>query len=444
MNLTKYFFHAFLGLFFSNLILAGTGVVTYEKFYRLNNPQYQSDFGDWLGFSYKSIEPVKRVDTFFQGDLRLYFEDNNSVNYSLQEAYLNYINENYNVSLGRKILDWNQNEKYWGLGYLNGIKGFSLLGDDEEGVTGVHYLSKHENFSYEILFSYLFIPQINPELKIENGNVESKSEWMRLPPRSTVINGSTVPIYYRIMPYRISRILFNKSLGGNVRFKYKNGFFSMFAIYKPENKLRVNAEAYYDNTGLNQVVVSADPTVNHHANMGVQWDQEFGDVKVKTGLSYVDPNAKIGKDMPLFDLKNSRKTFSSEYFSIAPRYDREVYAHMSANIFRRKYDLSLNYIHLLSENIRGADDFFSDAVKWKNALGGSVKYYFNDYFNCLLDLKYDLERRDNIFKSEIKYNWRNYIYAAMGIELLMAPDDTSYWSYYRASDTIYSSVGLFF
>lgn len=439
-----YFLHVLISLTFAICAFAYDGKVTYEKFYRLNKPAYQSESGDWIGLSYKGNPVISKVDAFFEGDFRLYFQDNNSFNYSLQEAYVSYKNANYDLYIGRKTLDWNENEKYWSLGYLNSLQAFTLLSTEEEGVTGIHFNQRRGEFEYDILLSYLFIPQVNPSVDFKNGEVHSKSEWMRLPPTSTVINGTQVPIYYKVKDYQYSKILLNKSLGFNLKYKYHNGIFSAFAIYKPENKLRINAEAYYDNVVLNKVVVEADPTVNHHAYYGVQWSQAFGDVKVKGGLSYVDPNAKLGKDIPIFDINNSRKTFDSDYFKISPRYDREAYSHFSANIFRHKYDLTLNYVHLLSKNIRGSDDFFSDTVKWKRAVGMGITYYFNDKFSLLADFKYDLERFDNIIRSEVKYNFRNLINVTLGLEMLKAPKDNSYWSYYRAADTVYSAVGFYF
>ena len=199
---SKYFLHS---LFFTIMSLglgAYEGTVTYEKFYRLNQPLNRSNSGDWIGFSYIDSAPTKKIDTFFMGDLRLYFQDNNSVNYSAQEAYVSYKNADYNLYIGRKILDWNENEKYWSLGYLNASQAFTLLSDEEEGVTGIHFNKQENNFEYDILFSYLFIPQINPSIKFKNGEVESHSEWMRLPPKYTVVNGTTVPIYYKVKDFQ--------------------------------------------------------------------------------------------------------------------------------------------------------------------------------------------------------------------------------------------------
>jgi hypothetical protein len=444
----KYFLHSLLLLAIYALgspkIYAGTSELSYEKFYRLNKPLYRSESGDWLGGTYQTLPPDRKFDYFLMGDLRYYFQDNNSLNYSVQEAYLKFQVDDFSITAGRKILDWNTNEKYWGLGYLNGLQAFTLLSTKEEGVTGVTINKKLGNFEIEVLGSYLFIPSLNPSINFKNGDVQSRSEWVRLPPKKTVLSGVTVPLYYKIDKYNVSDIIFNKSIGANISYKWRNGGLAAFAIYKPENHLRINASAYYDNLNTNKVIVTASPTINHHAYSGIQLYQAFGDIKARGGLSYVDPNAKLGKDF-LFDISNARKTFTSDYFNINPRYDKEAYAHISLNFERPKqYILTLNYIHLLSHNIRGSDDFFSDTVKWKSTFGGGFVYYVTDTFNIGMDLKYDVIRKDNILKGEVKYNFVPQGIIALGLEVLKAPDINSYWSYYRASDTLYSTIGFFF
>ena len=425
--------------------MALDGTVNYEKFIRLNSPPYRSNSGDLINFSGETapIDPSHEFDYFGMGDLRLYFQDNNSINYSLQEAYLHYKGSSFQLDVGRKILDWNQNEKYWSLGYLNANQGFTLLSTEEEGVTGALFSTSSGAFEYDLLLSYLFIPQINPSIDFKNGEVQSKSDWVRLPPKRTVKDGLELPIYYKISNYKVTDIVLQKSLGANVRYNWNQGGLAAFVIYKPENTIRANASAYYDSVVLKQVVVEADPSVNHHAYCGLQIFQAFGDVKTRGGISYVDPNASLGRDVPLFN-SDTRKTFKSDFFTINPRYDVEAYSHASANLDRKSYILSLNYIQLITKNTRASDDFFSDTVKWKRAFGGSVTIVFNDYFHFLFDLKYDLARFDNIVKSEIVFNYKKQIHISVGVEVLKAPENNSYWSYYRANDLMYSSLGFSF
>lgn len=421
--------------------------ISYEKYLRLNQPLYRSDSGDLVGFSFESTPTEGTWDTFLKGQGRFYFQDDNALNYSLQEAYLKYSNreQRFEVSIGRRILDWNPNEKYWSLGFLNANQAFTLLSQEEEGVTGLLFKKTWDNVELELLGSYLFIPQLNPAIDFENGNVKSRSEWVRLPPRKTVLTGVEIPISYNVANYQVEKIVFNKSLGANLRYWLNDvSGLSLFAIYKPENKLRINASAYYDNLVTGKVIVTADPTVNHHAYYGFTLFHGWEKTKLLGGFSYVDPNAKLGKDF-LIDISNARKTFRSDFFTINPRYDKEVYSHASLNYVEPKsFEVGLNYIHLFSEDIRGNDDFFSDTVKWKSTLGLMFKYYWLDRLSTLFDLKYDLKRKDNIVKAEAIYLFESQIRVSAGLEMLKAPKNSSYWSYYRTADTLYTQIGYVF
>lgn len=432
-----------LAFFPSPAIYAVEGTISYEKYLRLNDPAYRSDSGDWLNLSMKSRPPTDNFDSYFEGDVRLYFQDNNDFAYSLQEAYLEYHSGENTFHLGRRILDWNQNEAYWGLGYLNASQAFSLLSDEEEGVTGLFIRRQMGDIEVEALVSYMFIPALNPSIEMKNGEVRAKSDWVRLPPTRTLYNARVIPIYYKIADIDYSKILFNKSLGLNARYHYSKGWFSAFALYKPENRLRINASAAYD-PGLDKVVVTANPTINHHAYYGILWQHWMGNTRALGGLSYVDPNAKLGKDINLISIENGRQEFESEYFSIKPRYDREAYSHFSLNFDRGKYALSLNYIHLLSDNVRGSDDFYSDAVKWKRAFGAKADINLSDKYSLMLNWKYDLDRTDNVIKAELKYEYLRKVTCALGIETLKAPRNDSYWSYYRSNDIIYTEFGLYY
>ncbi len=426
-------------------LFAYEGEFHWERSIRLNSPLNQNETVDWFGLGLNKAYEKGPSSFSYDADLRFYIKESNWFNFSLQEVYghPDWF-EGLDFEFGRKIVDWNQNEKYWLLGYLNARQSFTLLSEDEEGLTGLFFKKEANNWSFEGMLSYLFIPQINPNINFEDGNVDSHSEWSRLPPKYTVLSNSTVPIYYKLKKLDYSKILFNKSLGGNIKYKWNSGSVGFTALYKPESQLRANAEAYYDSIVLNKVVVEADPTVNHHAYLGLQIEQRFGDYHSRFGLTHVDPNAKLGKDIPLFNINNSRKTFTSDYFSISPRYEKETYSHFTSWVNRDFYSVAFNYIHLLTKNVRKGDDFFSDSVKWKRALGFTLSLKLTEKWFWLGDIKFDLNRQDNILKSEMGYRVSPSFKVNVGLEVLKAPLESSYWSYYRANDLMYASLAYIF
>ena len=60
------------------------------------------------------------------------------------------------------------------------------------------------------------------------------------------------------------------------------------------------------------------------------------------------------------------------------------------------------------------------------------------------DFRYDLARKDQIVKAEGSYTFLNRATLNIGMELIKSPQDNSYWSAYRANDTVYSSLRFLF
>ena len=364
-----------------------------------------------------------------------------------QRHYVQHNEGDTRWTIGRKLMDWTHHERYWQLGYMNAQQGFKLLGEKQEGLFGVHYdYRPSKGFRFSGIFSFFYLPAMNPELDVRDGKMVSTSEWKKLPPTKTRIQGLVVPIQYDLQRPAISDVVFQKTLGANVEYSWGSGMAQAYAIYKPENNIRANAEAFYDLS--EQVVkVKANPVVNHHAMYGTSVHQKAGDVLLSTGMDVIDPNARLGKDFDIIDpvkLKQSNRTFESDFFKIEPSYDREAYFFGRAYIDRLFYNLSFNYIQLLSDNVRSADDFFSDTVKFKRAVGTQVNYWLSDSFSTMLDLKYDLDRGDNIFRGEMAYRFNHFMSAGVGAELIKATQDDSYWAPYRANDTVFTSFGYHF
>lgn len=421
------------------------GSVSYEKFQRLNDPTRKSEYDDWAQIEITGESKLWNAKTYGEFSARSYVTKETAFNFSVPEAYIEFHNEEQRVSVGRQILNWNENENYWLLSTLNPNQGFYLLSEKKEGLVGVQYDYKFSrNVDLSLFFSYFYVPSTNPSLEVENGNVTSKSEWAKLPPKYTVLEGNTLPLYYSInMPDIYNDVIKNKSLGFRLSATNdtKDAEISAFFMYKPENSLRMNADARYDQD-RDLVAVDASPLVNHHMYYGLQYKQQMGDVQLVAAIDVNDPTAKFGNDFAVVDFSREEdKKFESEYFTIAPNYNKESYASISLNVNQGYYMISFNYINLVNDYERASDDFYSDTSKWKNTFGTRGRYYFTDTFNVMGDIKYDIERKDIILKSEATYGfWKNTASLNIGAELIKSPLKKSYWSAYRANDTIYTSL----
>lgn len=429
---------------------SSTTKVGYEKFLRLNNPQNKTKNSDWLDFSHTYRQSRGSIQGKFSLDARAYL-NNQDFSVSPREAYIRYQGENNSTyTLGEQILDWHPNESFWQLDHFQNTRGFRLTDTKIEGLTGFHYKTKDSFLNTEVFLSYFYRPALNPSVKVVNGGVSSNVDWYKRPPEQTIIAGQEVDIFYDLKMPELREVIVQKTLGMRLyadwgTYKNKNrGQISGFYIYKPERRLRINAQAYYD-PALQKVAVEANPVVNHHAVYGGEVRQKYRNFEAIAGFVTVDPNAKLGTDFDSLSLTlQNQRTIQSDFFTIEPLYDRESYAHTSITWKSEFSLLSFNYLKYFTEHEKGSDDFYSDTVKWVNAVGLGGSYLINDWLHTTLNLRYDLERQDNLLNAQlIFFPWRQST-VTLGTELIKSPNKNSYWSAYRANDTFYINLAYIF
>lgn len=425
-----------------------TGInASYHRFSRLNDPATKARSFDWLGASWETTwSLVERKEFTLDFDARYYIREQ-AFNYSLSEGYWSYKDERNLLTIGRRILDWNPGEAFWGLNSFSARQGFTLLDQEREGLLGVAFKRQMGDLSVEFFASYLTIPQLNPGVSIEDGEVKSRSEWVKLPPRRTRFQGVDLKVIYKLNdPDILKDIVLKKSLGANLEFKWDEGKVAVFGIYKPENSIRANAFVEEIDAILDTVTITAEPIINHHVVLGAHIEQKAFDFLWRLAIDYTDPNAKLGKDFESFDpvqLRDEDRVFESDDLVIEPSYDRESYLRASVERKWGEHSFALHAIQLLSKDIRG-DDFFSDAEKWRSAFGFFYQAMLRENLRVMFDLKYDVKRKDNILRTELGWRFHQRMKLIVGAELLKAPSVNSYWSAYRANDTIYSQLTFYF
>ena len=432
--------------------LAQSGI-SYQKYQRLNDVERMVRTQDKLRLDVDKDYYFKTSSFKTDFSLEMYFSDR-SMNYSLNEGYYFFSYYDLDFSVGRKILDWNPNEKFWGNNNLNSRRNFTLLDLKQEGLFGLHHSSAiTNNLSYDIFFSYLHIPMLNPNIEVADGRVTSDSEWVNLPPNRTIIYGVERPIVYYLNRPSYKDTVLKKALGGRVTYHWRtpeqsySGHASLYGLYKPENSLRINAEVFVDGKVISIV---ANPIVNHHTIVGLNANQDielFDRIwRFSSGVELIDPNAKIGEDFDAWDpmrLQESNRHFESNYFVLRPSYDKEFYWQGSISSFNENVSYSLRYFKLLSEAVLG-DDFYSQSNRWINAIGFDIKANLSKNFDIGLDLKYDFNRKDILLTSELGHIINDEFLLGVGLEFLSAPDESSFWAPYRASDSFYVRMGHVF
>ena len=295
------------------------GIVTYQYFARINDPEIETLTDHFFHYNaYFDTVRKTRQRTYLDAHLR-FFPGGSDPIFSVPEVFISYHGKNNQLILGRKIVDWNPTEKFWGLGKVNGLRAMNLLEQDQEGVTGLHYHAKMGDFDVQLLASYFHIPQINPTFHIDDGNVEAPTEWSKEPPERARFEGEEIPVFYKLQHIDFDDLLLKPSVGIYAAYNWRGfsednqGKVTGYYAYKPEQGVRINATGFFDQQNDSQAVVTAKPFSNLHQVYGLGVEQKIGAIDYRLGWDVSDPD------------RGTDPNFEFDALKVEPKYFRESY-----------------------------------------------------------------------------------------------------------------------
>lgn len=362
------------------------------------------------------------------------------VDLSLPEAYLTYTGvAGDKYTLGRKILNWNSSEQFWQLEHINGQRSFQLMDDQQEGSLGLMIDNPSGSFRSQFFLSYFYVPTLTPHIVAQDGKVTTNSGWYKLPPAE----GADPDIGRFNLNYNVERpnsrdVFLQKTMGVRLSYAFSNGVsLSGYGLYKPEPRLRINAAVNYVENRT--AFVDATAAVNHHFVSGgeVKWDIN-DNYTIYTGATFVDPTARLAGDFDSLTAKLSteEEEFSNRFIKIEPKYENEVYTYAALTYRQPIFSITAHGLKYLTEHNQGSDEVYSETTRWDTAGGLSGSYALTERLITSAHLRYDFVRKDNLLKGDINYNpFRKFI-VGFALETLKAPSEESFWSPYRAQDTV--------
>lgn len=108
--------------------------------------------------------------------------------YSVQELYVSTpMTYRSHVSLGRKKYDWTEIDRVWALGVWQPRYAIDALRPEDQGLTGLFVDHKGDGYQVVGFASPIFIPTIGPDIREEDGQLQSDNRWFR-PPSSQAGN----------------------------------------------------------------------------------------------------------------------------------------------------------------------------------------------------------------------------------------------------------------
>ncbi len=406
----------------------------------MNDPFEKAKDSNWVDYGYTWYSGADSLSSDDGAKLRFrYYPKAKKPIGSLSELFTTVRSDGFaNVELvvGRKILNWNPADQFWVTGHLGGRENFELLSSAREGIVGTIVKFKpSKNFLIELMFSPLLIPELNPNVDVENGKVTSAAEWAKKPPQRTlVLNGNLVPNKYELRMPPLEDLIIKPGGGLYVEYGFNRSWISAYWSYKPEPRVRVNAEG-----GLteeqDEVSVPFWPFINYHQVYGTDYRYVGNDWKFNLGLERNCPDHGQVKGVEI------------EYFKIKSTYFDESFLHSSVIFdlpFSYKSTLSLNFLNLLSDSIGLSDSFLDEPVRWQRALGLNFSIFLVEKVRLILEYIHDMRSEDRTLMTKIQYYPYKGIFTELGSETVWAPILTNYWSMYRTNDTAFINFGTKF
>ncbi|MCX7978373.1 MAG: hypothetical protein N2578_05160, partial [Bdellovibrionaceae bacterium] len=251
-------------------------LLTHETFL---SPDYRAttkrDF-DFIGASLRS-PPPQDIGTYF--DVKGAYAVGVPVASYLNVAELYQVThdrEHVKVSFGRRRHLWSFVDQDWNLGIFQPNFRWNPLEPIQQGLTGFFYQKDHENLSYTLFASFLYLPDQGPSFEInDRGEFVEGSPWFRRPPQSYVLRDEKGTVVYDIRRPVESSIVFRQSLGAQLQIQKDAWLGRLSFAAKPMNQLALLYNSVLDTSLSKTASVSVEPRVTNHqvAAADLQWQR---------------------------------------------------------------------------------------------------------------------------------------------------------------------------
>jgi hypothetical protein len=421
----------------SQASVLASGQLTYSYMGRLNTPLQEGIGNQFVEVNASGEGDAKNLDFIYNGNFRHYPSANTQL-YSISELYIKKTWGEHEVSLGRKVISWHKNDLFWALGEVNPLRGFNLIETNREGLMGLHYQWENKNFEVKFLGSALNIPQVNPTFTAENGKINGNNEWSYPPPQYVRYQGSDVPIYYILDYPDMEDIIVKPSLALSTFYNFDKGRLGVYGGYKPETGIRVNATGYYEQFAEERALVKARPFINNHYFWGGSVDYQLNQSE-KSDAQWL---TSVGVEGVVPELGTDEKfTFAS--LKIQPSYERLTYSTASLRFKSSFFEVGLNGMYLIDGDVID-ENVFAKKPKWRQAIGLEGNWTPWRDFKISGLYRYDIKTQDFTLLGELAFLWTKHIGMTVGVQIINAPKDYSFWAPYRTNDSLFSRLSYIF
>jgi len=187
----------------------------------------------------------------------------------------------FHFAFGRKWVGWSEIDEDWGLGAFNSLDSWDRLRSFSQGLTGIFIDAESNTFHFNIFGSFIFLPEITPNVVIENNSFEYyHPQAISAGPQAINLLNRPTPLGYNLLLPSLSSIIFRPSVVVSIETKKISSpvYTKLSFGYLPLNYFPIALQASLA-IPIDQVVVDLRPRLLSHtlasAEVGYQWTPEL-------------------------------------------------------------------------------------------------------------------------------------------------------------------------
>lgn len=362
--------------------------------------------------------------------------------YSVQEIYMSTpLDENSNLSLGRKKYDWTEIDRIWSFGLWQPRYAIDALRPEDQGLMGLFYDYKKGLIQFLAYGSPIFIPTVGPDIREEDGQLKADNRWYR-PPSSEAGN---ISLSYKIETGDTLKLAQQVSYGAKLRLGEEElgPWIAVAAGYKPVNDILFQRCLRCVSTD-SQAQFIVNPRVTHHQVVSADLGYQFEDLRMS--VSYYE-------DQP-------DEILPPEEYAVQKIFPVKIYsAQVDWNvreIIGRSLSLQLAHIKTVGDRIQdiesdGQDSevtLFQDRYRFSNAFAiralGEVATLYSRPLVTKIGYTREFDQEGSILGLEFQYQWDRTWSFLVGVDTLGVDDkdkaSSGFINDYRANDRAYAGA----
>ncbi len=431
-----------------------------------------TDFGAQLGLSLKQISygsasaydngslqqveteiTLSKQGTFFSNANLILgtFSLENSFYFALPEAYGGYGSKENSVSVGRKIENYSISDQFFNFGLVHPTFSNDNINFRANGLTGLSFHHHEGSFGFNVAYNPIFIPNQGPQVKVEDGQVNSTNRWATVPPEKVRLGDENREIVYAVRDYKVTDVVNNPGYIANVFFGENKARPFLMATYgrKPINEIALSRDTFADIATFRGNVI-LNPHVLYHQIYAA--DVNLDSQNLKFTISYLGDQPENIQAQGLETMQTlSPLSIVSAYVG----YDLNASLGRKMEVYIAASNITGGEIRDLNSSGQGGEiNFASSRTLFKRPVKtgakGELFYIQNRPFSADVNFTYDQQLKGSLLSAAINYAITKTVNLNASVDVLgvenesISSSENNFLQQNKANDRVMAGVDYVF